>query len=88
MQVQSIGTNKTILLLCFRFYYSFCKVQQGTYLPLQLGWNYIGTKINKITGGRLVNIFLRKKQKRTVMNLIRCEAHREVVVTILEESLR
>ena len=69
-------------------WHSFCKVQQDTYLPLQLGWNYIGTKINKITGGRLVNIFLRKKQKRTVMNLIRCEAHREVVVTILEESLR
>lgn len=65
---------------------SFCKRQSSTYLPLLLGWNKFAVRINKILKGSLVNLFIDKNKKRNIMNLIRCDAHREVIQTILEED--
>lgn len=65
----------------------FCEAQRDSYLPMLFCHGRISNKLNQLTRGGLVNIFTHYKNRRNTMNLIRCDAHREVVQTILEKDI-
>lgn len=64
----------------------FCQNHTAEYLPLQFAWGRITNKLNRMTNGRLMTLFTKRLARRNAMNLIRCDAHREVVQTILEKD--
>ena len=64
----------------------FCCKQEAGYIPELLGWGRIRNKLNRTLKNRLVNILINRHRKMVTMNLIRCDAHREVVQTLLENS--
>jgi poly-gamma-glutamate synthesis protein (capsule biosynthesis protein) len=63
----------------------FCISRQAHYLPLLLGHGRIANFANRKLKNAIVNVLFSRKRMRITMNLIRCEAHREVVQTILED---
>lgn len=65
---------------------SFCMYNAKWYLPMLLCWGRVGNKLNRLLNNRLIRIFANRKKQKVAMNLIRCDAHREVVQTILENS--
>ena len=65
----------------------FCNSRQSAYLPQLCCWSRMMNKINRMTGNLLGRLFLSQNKQRVVMNLIRCDAHREVVQTILENNV-
>ena len=62
----------------------FCKTQAAAYLPAICCWNRVLNKLNRIFNNLLVKLFVRRAKKRVAMNLVRCDAHREVLQTVLE----
>lgn len=64
----------------------FCKTKESLYYPMLYGKGRIYNKINRITKNKLFSTLTNKTKKMTTMNLIRCDAHREVVKTLLEED--
>ena len=52
------------------------------------GKGRIFNKANRITKNKLFNVIFSKKKKMTTMNLIRCDAHNEVVKTLLEKDYK
>lgn len=56
------------------------------YYPLLYGRGRIFTKLNRILNNGLINLIYSQKERRMTMNLIRCDAHNEVVQTILKEK--
>lgn len=65
---------------------AFCRTQEPEYLPLLFGWGRVRGKLNRMLKGKPAEFFVGKKKKMITMNLVRCDAHREVVQTILENS--
>ena len=49
-------------------------------------WTKNMVRANKLLNGMLIKLLVGKKQKRNAMNIIRCDAHREVITTILENN--
>ena len=66
----------------------FCAKQAALDLPLLYGRGRVFTKLNRITGNALFQRLVSPKKRRITMNLLRCEAHHEVLQTILEEDFR
>lgn len=64
----------------------FCTKREAACIPELIGWGRIRNKANRLLKNRLVNYFISKRKKMVMMNLIRCDAHREVIQTILENS--
>ncbi|MDY2720464.1 MAG: CapA family protein [Candidatus Faecousia sp.] len=64
----------------------FCQKDAALYYGLFYGRGRVVNKLNRILGGRLLNLLYSKKKKMISMNLIRCDAHREVMKTILERD--
>lgn len=65
---------------------AFCAKQEAEYYPMLLCWGRVRNKLNRMLGNRLVKHLVRKRKKMVAMNIIRCDAHREVVQTVLENS--
>ena len=65
---------------------SFCYKQAPLYLPLLLCWSRVSNKLNRIVKNSLFNLFVKKRAKITCLNLIRCDAHKEVLQTFLENE--
>ncbi len=65
---------------------SFCKKEEATYLPILFCWKRMTKKANRLLKNRLVKSLISRKQRRATMNLIRCDAHREVLETIFESQ--
>lgn len=65
---------------------AFCEKQASEYLPTLFCWGRIRNKLNRVLKNKMVDIFVKKRGKMVAMNLVRCDAHREVVQTILENS--
>lgn len=63
----------------------FCSKQSSLYLPMLYGWNRIMNKMNRLLKNRLINMLISRHKQRVTMNLLRCEAHHEVLQTILEK---
>ena len=64
----------------------YCSRQEALYLALIYGKGRIFNKLNRILGNRLIRMLYTHKKQMITMNLIRCEAHHEVVQTILENN--
>lgn len=63
----------------------FCERRQALYLPLLLGLGRIVNYANRKVRNRIVTLFYSKRRLRGTLNLVRCEAHHEVVETILQK---
>lgn len=66
---------------------AYCKRQEALDLPMLFGRSRVFNKLNRLLGNRLIRLLYSKRKMRTTMNLLRCEAHHEVVQTILEEAM-
>lgn len=64
----------------------FCRSQESSYLPHLCGWNRYLTRLNKLRGNRLADLRFSGRARMVTHNLIRCEAHHEVLDTILRRS--
>jgi len=64
----------------------FCNQRKSHYLPHLLGLGRIINYANRKLNNGIVNLLYTKKDMRIIMNLNRCEAHHEVVQTILESG--
>lgn len=69
-------------------WFSFCAKQAYLILPQLLGYNRWLIHANRLTNGLITKLFYRKKKAMISQNLIRCEAHNEVVQTILSQKSR
>ncbi len=65
---------------------AFCNSKASLYLPLILGFNRVLIHLNRLTGNRLVKLIYSRQKLRTMLNVIRCESHYEVLRTILKKS--
>lgn len=63
----------------------FCDRQETDYLPLLWGWSVSLVRINRVLRNSLAKVFVRKLPRNVCHNLIRCDAHREVLNTILSK---
>lgn len=63
----------------------FCNRQETDYLPLLWGWSVNIIRLNRILKNLLVKFFVRQRPRNASHNLVRCDAHREVVETILRK---
>jgi len=61
----------------------FCLKNENLNLPLLLGWNRYMIFLNRKLGGWPVRFLYGRHKKNIIHNLIRCEAHNEVMNTIL-----
>ena len=66
---------------------AYCATQEALDLALIYGKNRVYNKLNRILHNALMNTFYKGKKQMITMNLIRCEAHHEVVTTILENNV-
>lgn len=64
----------------------FCATLGNQNLPHAFGLGLWATRINKLLKGLLVKLLYTRKQKMIAMNVIRCAAHREVILTSLEQA--
>lgn len=65
----------------------FCASKSALYLALLYGKGRVFNKSNRILKNRLIRALYSKKKQMITMNLIRCEAHNEVVQTILKDNV-
>lgn len=67
---------------------NFCKQKQGLYFPFYFGYNRVLIHLNRLTNNGLVKLFYPKSKLRTSHNIIRCEAHNEVIQTLLSNQVK
>ena len=63
----------------------FCKEHESLYMPLLLGFGKNTNRLNRLLGNAVVRLFYNKRQLNVIHNIIRCDAHEEVLETILEQ---
>lgn len=63
----------------------FCKRREALYLPMILGFGKNTNRLNRLLGNAIVRLFYSRRQLNIIHNIIRCDAHEEVLETILEE---
>ena len=64
---------------------TFCRKQKSSYLPMIFGLGSNFNRLNRVMKNGFVDAFYSQRQKNVTHNIIRCDAHREVLETILEE---
>ncbi|MDD3401312.1 MAG: CapA family protein [Eubacteriales bacterium] len=62
----------------------FCQPQKAEYLAMLFAKGRVFNKLNRLTNNLLINTLHRNRM--TSMNIIRCDAHREVAQTVLEQD--
>lgn len=65
----------------------FCLSQESLDMPLLYGWSRLGNKLNRLLHNKLFKLRYSRRKQMVTMNLLRCEAHHEVVKTILEDRV-
>lgn len=65
---------------------TFCDKLGKIHMPLLFGWPKLLIAINRRTDNLLLKLFMNKKRFNNTHNLIRCEAHREVIETLLAKK--
>jgi len=63
----------------------FCRAQQHSFMSATLGHGRVLRRLNR--HGRVVKHFLGDETLRTMRNCVACEAHREVLLTVLDQYL-
>lgn len=64
---------------------TFCEQQKASYLSMLFGFGTNVNRLNRLLHNGIVKLFYRRRQLNVTHNIIRCDAHKEVVETILEE---
>lgn len=64
----------------------FCLAGKSMTLPQLYGRGKWFNRLNRLTNNKLIDFLYSKFSKMVTLNLIRCEAHREVISTILEHE--
>ncbi|MDC1395830.1 CapA family protein [Bacteroidia bacterium] len=62
----------------------FCAQQSDLVIPQLLGYNRWLIRLNRLSKGLLTRLFFSNQKRIVTRNLIRCEAHNEVIKTILK----
>ncbi len=65
----------------------FCNKNEALVLANVYGKSRVFNKLNRMLNNRLLNILIKTKKLRITLAYIRCEAHHEVVKTILENKI-
>lgn len=63
----------------------FCNKAENLNIPLLLGWNRYLIFLNRKLGGWLLQLVYGQRKRNITHNLIRCDAHQEVIRTILKK---
>lgn len=66
---------------------TFVEENKALYYSMLLGKNRVFNKLNRIFKNKLIDIMYKKIQQMITMNILRCDAHREVIITMLEEKV-
>lgn len=66
----------------------FTENKSALYMAMVLGKSRVFNKINRILHNSLLKVLLTDEKIRTCKNLVRCPAHREVLVTILNNWIK
>ena len=64
----------------------FCEKQKALVLPHLFGQSRFFNKLNRLLNNKLIDTLYSKKKKMITLNLVRCEAHHEVIQTILKNT--
>lgn len=64
----------------------FCITKKWLYLPWLFGFNRYLIHLNRVLSQAIINTFYKNRQKTTTLNIIRCEAHNEVVQELLKDK--
>jgi hypothetical protein len=67
---------------------NFCSKKKEFYFPFLFGFNRYLIHLNRLTKNSIVRLFYSKKRMHTSHNIIRCEAHNEVIQTLLNNHLK
>jgi poly-gamma-glutamate capsule biosynthesis protein CapA/YwtB (metallophosphatase superfamily) len=67
---------------------SFCNKKKEFYFPFLFGFNRYLIHLNRFTKNGIVRLFYSKKRMHTSHNIIRCEAHNEVIQTLFNYHLK
>jgi poly-gamma-glutamate capsule biosynthesis protein CapA/YwtB (metallophosphatase superfamily) len=67
---------------------NFCNKKKEFYFPFLFGFNRYLIHLNRFTKNSIVRLFYSKKRMHTSHNIIRCEAHNEVIQTLLNNHLK
>ena len=62
---------------------AFCRKQGPSYLAMTLGFSKNMNRLNRILRNGLIRLFYNRRELNVTHNIIRCDAHREVIETIL-----
>lgn len=65
----------------------FCEKLKYSYIGRTMGYRHIMNRLNR-NNGLITKLFHSQRALRVAYNLIRCEAHREVIETVLGEYLK
>ena len=63
----------------------FCRKNKSSYLALALGLGTNMNRLNRFLNNGLVRLLYTRRELNVAHNIIRCDAHREVIETILED---
>ena len=63
----------------------FCSQQKSSYLAMLLGFGTNLNRLNRLLNNGVIRCMYRRRQLNVTHNIIRCDAHKEVIETILEE---
>jgi len=77
------STNIKDAVYIERKWIAFCSTKKALYLPYLFGFGRYFIYLNRILKNKLVTLFYSNRAIRTSHNIIRCEAHNEVIHTIL-----
>jgi poly-gamma-glutamate synthesis protein (capsule biosynthesis protein) len=66
----------------------FCSERQAIYFPLIFGFNRILIHLNKLLKNSIVRLFYNRKKRIITQNIIRCESHHEVMMTVLNMNVK
>lgn len=64
----------------------FCEERASEYLPAMLCYGRVANKLNRMLHGKLTKYLVSRSKKMVAMNIVRCDAHRDVLQTVLENS--
>ena len=65
----------------------YCRSKREMYYSHLFGFNRVFIHLNRLLNNKIVDIFYTKKTKRITKNIISCEAHNDVLMSILNEEI-
>lgn len=87
-EIQQRGAKVNDVVFLEKKWKEFAENKSALYMSMALGKSRVFNKFNRILHNSLLKVFLTDEKIRTCKNLIRCPAHREVLLTILNNWIK